>query len=721
MTAPAPSLFLRASGGGLHSLDCTVEGMTCGRCALTIESELNRLAGVASARVNATTRRLRVEIDRTVTAPEQVLDAVSALGYGIFPYSDDTPSGESHEGNLLVPLAVAGFGTMNVMLFSVSVWAGLASDMGPDTRTLLHWASAVVAVPVVAYSASVFYLPAAAALRRGRVTMDAPISLAILATLAASLYETARGAEHAYFDAAVSLTFFLLVGRVLDRMLRKRSSGAAENLRAMTRGRAFRLRADSRPEEVFATELAAGDVIHIPSGELIPADAVLTAPSAEIDDSTVTGESMPRALRSGDTLMAGCRNVGPAFRARVTAVGSETRLSSIADIAEAAQTHRGRHQLLADRFSRGYVPLVIGSALLGFAVWLLVVGASLSQATMIAVAVLVVTCPCAAGLATPAVAARAANLLLAGGVIVRDGGALERLAEVTDVVLDKTGTLTRPEFVLEPDVDADTARQAAALAATSRHPLCRALSAAYPAQPLDGVQEYPGLGLEANGGARLGSAAFTGAKGAPSPDRLAELWFRAPGQRPVRFGFSQSLKPGLRDMVEGLRRRDLRPVILSGDTPNAVAVIARAAGLDTWRGGCSPEDKIARVKAMTGEGRKVAMFGDGLNDAAALTGAHVSVAPASATGAAQVAADVILLGNSLESLLGVVDVARKSRRLIAENLVFAAAYNVVSLPLALAGMLTPFVAAVLMSSSSILVMLNAMRLGRLREARGGSG
>ncbi len=717
MTAPAPSLFLRASGDGLHSLNCTVEGMTCGRCAITIESELNRLAGVASARVNATTRRLRVEIDRKVTEPEQVLAAVSALGYGIHPYADDTSSGESRQGNLLVPLAVAGFGTMNVMLFSVSIWAGLASDMGPGTRTLLHWASAVVAIPVVAYSASVFYLPAAAALRHGRVTMDAPISLAILATLAASLYETARGAEHAYFDAAVSLTFFLLVGRVLDRMLRKRSSGAAENLRALTRGRAFRLREGGEPEEVLATELAAGDVIHVPAGELIPADADLMAPGAEIDDSTVTGESMPRVLREGDTLMAGCRNVGPAFRARVTAVGNETRLSSIADIAEAAEVHRGRHQLLADRFSQGYAPLVIGSALLGFAVWLLVVGASLSEATMIAVAVLVVTCPCAAGLATPAVAARAANLLLAGGVIVRDGGALERLAEVTDVVLDKTGTLTRPEFVLDPEVDADLARQASALAATSQHPLCRALSAAYPARPLDGVREFPGRGLEAKGGERLGSAVFTGAGGAASPDGRAELWFRACGGRLARFGFSQSLRPGLRDMVEGLRRRGLRPFILSGDTPNAVATVACAAGLDTWQAGCSPEDKIARVGAMTGEGRQVAMFGDGLNDAAALAYAHVSVAPASATGAAQVAADVILLGNSLEALLGVIDIARKSRRLIAENLVFAAAYNVVSLPLALAGMLTPFIAAILMSSSSILVMLNAMRLGHLPETR----
>ena len=296
-------------------------------------------------------------------------------------------------------------------------------------------------------------------------------------------------------------------------------------------------------------------------------------------------------------------------------------------------------------------------------------------------------------------------------------GALERLAEVTDVVLDKTGTLTRPEFVLDPDVDADLARQASTLAATSLHPLCRALSSAYPARPLDGVREFPGLGLEANGGERLGSAMFTGAEEAASPDGLAELWFRVPGGRLARFGFSQSLRPGLQDLVEGLRHRGLRPFILSGDTPNAVAAVASAAGLDTWQDGCSPEDKIACIRAMTGDGRRVAMFGDGLNDAAALASAHVSVAPASATGAAQVAADVIVLGNNLESLLDVIDIARKSRRLIAENLVFAAAYNVVSLPLALAGMLTPFIAAILMSSSSILVMLNAVRLGRLPEIR----
>ena len=616
----------------------------------------------------------------------------------------------NREANLLVPLAVAGFGLMNVMLFSISVWAGLATDMGTDTRTLFHWASAAVAVPVVVYSASVFHLPAIAAVRNGRMTMDVPISIAILATFAASIHETLLGADHAYFDAAVSLTFFLLLGRILDQILRRRSGSAADNLRALTEGHAFLVRKDGGTDRIAASALAPGDLVHVPMGARIPADAVLLSGHGEIDESVITGESRPRFLRAGDALTGGSTNAGAAVRARVTAAGAASRVARIADLADRAGSHRGRQQLLADRFAQGYGPFVIGAAASGFLVWLLLLDAQVSEAVMIAVAVLVVTCPCAAGLATPAVVTRAGNRLLADGVIVRDGGAFERLADATDIVLDKTGTLTGQDLVPESLPDPRAAERAGAIAASSGHPLCMALSRAFPASPLPGVTEFPGQGLETEGGERLGSAAFVGAERPEPDDGLAEVWYAAPRSQPVRFGFAQAVRPGFAETVEGLRRRGLRPLILSGDTPAAVAAVAGKAGIADWEAGQGPEDKLARIRSLSGRGRRVAMLGDGLNDAPALGAAHVSLSPSSATDAAQNAADVILLGESLLPLLRVIDVSRACRRLIAQNLAFAAVYNVLSLPLALAGMLTPLAAAILMSSSSLLVMANALRL-----------
>ncbi len=709
MTLPSPAPHLRKTASGLHSLTCTIDGMKCGQCALAIERSLARLGGVASARVNATTRRLNIEIDRAVTGPEQVFETVAELGYRIHPFPEAEEEA-SREASLLVPLAVAGFGLMNIMLFSISVWAGLATDMGADTRSLFHWASAAVAAPVVVYSASVFHLPAIAAVRNGRMTMDVPISIAILATFAASLRETLHGADHTYFDAAVSLTFFLLLGRILDQFLRRRSRSAADNLRALTEGNAFLIREDGSTVEIAASALGPGDLVHVPLGARIPADAVLLSDHGEVDESAITGESRPRFLRAGDALTGGSANAGAALRARVTAAGAASRLAHIADLADRAGSHRGRQQLLADRFARGYGPFVTGAAAAGFLGWLLLLDAQVSEAVMIAVAVLVVTCPCAAGLATPAVVTRAGNRLLADGIIVRDGGALERLAEATDIVLDKTGTLTGQELVLDSCPDARISGRAGAIAASSRHPLCVALSRAIRRNPLPGVAEFPGRGLETEDGERLGSAAFVGGDREGPDDGLAEIWYAAPGARPVRFGFSQAVRPGFAETVEGLRRRGLRPLILSGDTPSAVAAVAGKAGIADWDAGRSPEEKLAQIQSMAERGKRVAMLGDGLNDAPALAAAHVSLSPSSATDAAQNAADVILLGESLLPLLRVIDVARSCRRLIAQNLAFAAVYNILSLPLALAGMLTPLAAAILMSSSSLLVMANALRL-----------
>lgn len=694
----------RDLGGGLADLFCVLEGVRCGGCTSKIERSLGAIDGVALVRVNATTGRMRLVWETARARPEDLLQRVEVLGFGVHALGRDD-AGQAAEPSVLLPLAVAGFGTMNVMAFSIAVWAGLVTDMGDATRQLMHWFSAAVALPVAAYSGGVFYRPALAALRSGRINMDAAITLAIVATLAASMLETVRGGEHAYFDAAVSLIFFLLIGRLLDQTLRKRSKTASANLRRLTDGFAHRLGPDGVATTVPVDDLSLGDILMVRPGERVPADGVLVDDRAEIDDSLITGESMPRSLRAGDLLIAGSLAAGSAIRLRVTALGQDTRLSAIAALTEIAETHRGQSQLLAERFAAAYGPAVIAAACLGFAVWWLVLGATVSEAVMIAVAVLIVTCPCAAGLATPAVVARAVNLLLAKGVIVRDGGALERLAQIDEIIVDRTGTLTTGILQLQEAPDREALECAAALAANSAHPLAKAIASAAPRPARPGVREIPGKGLLAPDGTRLGSASFTGTLAADTSG--PSLWLTRPGQVPVVFRFFDPPRPGAKDLVEAFRARGFAPTLLSGDRAASVAAVADEVGIDRWHAEMTPEDKLDAVQQAGG---RALMIGDGLNDAPALAAAHVSVSPASAIDIARNAADIVVLAKRLDVVAEAHALAVQAQRLIAQNLCFAALYNIVSVPLALAGGLTPLIAAILMSSSSLLVMLNALRL-----------
>ena len=383
----------------------------------------------------------------------------------------------------------------------------------------------------------------------------------------------------------------------------------------------------------------------------------------------------------------------------------------IADLTEAAENHRGRGQRLADQFARGYGPVVIGAAALGFLFWWLILRADPEDAMVIAVAVLVVTCPCAAGLATPAVVTRAVNRLMAEGVIVKSGDALERLAEIDAVMIDKTGTLTDASLQLDRDSDRALLEAAAALAANSNHPLARALTDAYPTAPMVGVREVRGEGLEAANGARLGSARFVGVEQDQATDGPV-MWYRAEGEEPIRFSFSDQPRPDASDLVNGLNAQGLGVSLISGDHERAVADVANQLGIGTFQAAMQPETKLRCIQQRTEAGDRLLMIGDGLNDAPSLAAAHVSMSPSSAIAAAQTAADLILVGDRLTPAITAIATARKTRKLIRENLILATIYNVVTLPIALAGGLTPLIAAILMSSSSVLVMLNAIRIGR---------
>jgi Cu2+-exporting ATPase len=613
-------------------------------------------------------------------------------------------------------MAVAGFAAGNIMLLSVSVWSGHVYEMGGATRALLHWFSALIALPALVYAGRPFFASALGALRDGRTNMDVPISLGILLASGMSLFETIRGGEHVYFDSAVMLLFFLLIGRYLDLRARGKARAAAERLLALGTDPVTVLAADGRSQVLPAERVAPGMTVLVAVGERIGIDGRVLTGRSEVDTSLITGETLPQVVAAGNPVFAGTINVVAPLRLEATAVGKRTLLAEIVRLMEAAEQRRAKYVVLADRVARLYAPAVHGLALATFLGWTLLAGVAWQTALLYAVAVLIITCPCALGLAVPAVQVIASGRLLGKGVLLKSATALERLATVDTVVFDKTGTLTlgRPSLDHRMPVDRSALELAAALAGASRHPLAKALCLAAPGVPVaTDVEEVAGQGLRlvtAGGEVRLGSRVWCGVTDVDEESSGPELWLARSDRRPVRFAFADPLRPNAGEMVGELRRRGLGIELLSGDRAPTVAQAAAELDIEDWRFACTPADKSARLKELADAGRHVLMVGDGLNDAPALAGAHVSLSPSSAVDISQNAADAVFQGERLQPVVEVLDVARRAARLIRQNLGLALAYNVVVVPLAMLGMVTPLVAALCMSASSLLVVGNSLRL-----------
>jgi Cu2+-exporting ATPase len=714
------ALFTATPRGGLQRLDLHVPGVKCAGCIRKVEAAVRALPGVGLARVNFSTRRLTVEWDDARASAEQILAAVAGAGFEARPFApeDAVAASAGAESRALVKaLAVAGFAMMNIMLLSVSVWSGATGS----TRDLFHLVSALIAIPAIAYAGMPFFRSAAQALSRGRTNMDVPISIGVLLATGLSLHETLTSGPHAWFDGVVMLLFFLLAGRVLDSQMRDRArSGIAQLLKSSPRG-ALVLAADGTAEMRPIDCVAPGMRVLVAAGERLPVDGVVEAGRALIDSSLVTGESSPRAVGPGDRLVAGELDLDGALTLRATAVGEASFLGQMIRMMEAAEGGRGRHVRIADRAARLYAPVVHLLALLTCIGWLLA-GAGWHQALVTAIAVLIITCPCALGLAVPAVQVTAAGRLARGGILVKDGGALERLAQVDMVAFDKTGTLTlgRPEPAGALPLGGERLARAAGLAARSQHPLARALLRAAqaegvaPADPGD-VAEVPGQGLTGQGPRgemRLGRPAFVDpALGQGSGD-LPLLAF-ADGDGPaVILAFDDPLRPDAATAIRACADLGLDVVILSGDRPEAVGAAATRVGVADAIGGMTPADKLAAVSKLAQSGRRVLMVGDGLNDAPALAAGHASMAPATASDVGQTAADLLFMGEGLGAVPEAVRVARLADRVVRQNFALAIGYNLLAVPLAVAGFATPLVAAAAMSTSSILVVANALRLKR---------
>jgi len=612
---------------------------------------------------------------------------------------------------LLMRLAVAGFAAMNVMLLSVAVWSG-ATDA---TRDMFHWISAAITIPALAFSAQPFFRNAWAALRVKRLNMDVPITLAILLAVVTSLWETALAGKHAYFDAALMITFFLLAGRWLDARVRSAARSAAEELTALEVPRALRL-ADGVPEEIAVADLRRGDLVLVRPGARAPVDGEIVEGTSEVDRSALTGETIPQLRAAGDRMGAGEVNLTGPLTLRATAVGADTSLHQLAALVAVAESGRSRYTSLADRAAKLYAPGVHILSALAFLGWLLWSG-DMRVSLNIAAAVLIITCPCALGLAVPAVTTAASGRLFGKGLLVKNATALERLAEVDTVVFDKTGTLTMgtPKTVNWTDLNKDEKSVAFALASGSGHPLAQAIVRAakrdgtVPAD-LHNVTEHPGYGTEAkwDGGlVRLGRPAWIGVP-AEHAGLCTALEISGVCKRILRF--EDALRPGSKSLVQSLQKEGMQVALLSGDRETAVAHCALKLGIDTCFSDMLPGEKLAHVQRLSDAGRKVLMVGDGLNDTGALAAAYVSMSPAQALDAARAASDIVILGQDLGPVADAVVTARLATKRINENFTIATVYNVIAVPLAIVGLATPLIAALAMSASSLTVSLNALRV-----------
>ena len=687
----------------------SLPGVHCATCIVDVERALAAHPGVRAARVNLSLRR--VIVDTEGLGADDLIPVLDHIGYEAHELDAGALSATAADRqgrDILMRIGVSGFAMMNIMILSVAVWSGADAA----TRDLFHWLSGAIALPTVVFAGQPFFASAWRSLRAGRLGMDVPISLALILASSISVFETIHSGHHAYFDAAVMLCFFLLIGRYLDYRTRAVARSAAEELTALEVPRAIRLEAGAETT-VAVADLRPGDLILVRPGGRIPADGTVTEGTSEIDRSLLTGESVPVAVAPGQALSAGEVNLTGPLVLRVTAAGRDSSLARLTALVAAAESARGRYTSVADRVSRAYSPLVHLMALSSFLGWLWMTRDA-RVALNVAAAVLIITCPCALGLAVPAVVTAASGRLFRRGLLIKDGTALERMAEVDTVVFDKTGTLTMgaPQVVSVAMLD-DTARSVAvALAGGSAHPLSRALAGALAgteAAALEDLREVPGFGIEARFQGlpvRLGRAAWTGAA---EDAEGAATWLRI-GDRVQRIDFIDRLRPAAAETVRALRRAGLRVMVLSGDGARAVADIADRLGIADWRAGVTPQEKAAAVADLTAGGARVLMVGDGLNDTAALAAAHASISPASALDAARVASDMVLMGASLGPVAETVHVARSAARRIRENFALSALYNVIAVPVAIAGLATPLLAALAMSLSSISVTLNALRV-----------
>ncbi len=721
--------FVSQRSDGARETALVLEGIHCGGCVRRCERGLRNLPGVIEFQVNLSTRRARLVWDPTVTRLSAVLQRLTEIGYPGWPYDPARREQQARDEQrrALMRLAVAGLGMMQIMMLAIAMYAG--SDMTPSVRQFLRWMSLVFAVPVVSFAAWPFFRNAWTGLRQRQLGMDVPVALAIGGAFVASVWATLVGHGEVYYDSVSMFTFLLLLGRFLEMRGRQKAAAATEELARQLPALAIRLNTDGM-EQVAVAELQPGDRVIVRPGEIVPADGTVVQGASSVDEALLTGESVPRLRRTGDPVVGGTINVESPLTVRVERVGRDTVLAAMQRLLERAQLEKPRLAQLADRVAGHFVAILL---LIAAAVYLAWYWWSPEDAFWVTLSVLVVTCPCALSLATPAALTAATGALGRLGLLVTRGHALETLARVDYVIFDKTGTLTwgQPRLVRTVSVGTVSAERcrelAAALESASEHPFAHALRAAALAavhEPTELVAR-PGQGIEGvidGERYRIGSPAFAAdLSGMAVPDvgtaSASTVVLGSGGGVLALFQLADTLRPEAPAVVTELKRRGCEVEVLSGDGSGVVTQVAAALGIERCRGGLSPAGKLERLSQLQQQGRVVLMVGDGVNDSPVLARAQVSAALAGGTELARSQADLVLLGDRLDRLVTGIDYGRRTLRVIRENLLWAVLYNSIAIPLAALGYVTPWMAAAGMSMSSLVVVLNALRLSRVSSMR----
>ncbi|MCL6556642.1 MAG: cadmium-translocating P-type ATPase [Burkholderiales bacterium] len=718
--------FVVDAGEHLREAVLILEGITCAACIWLNERHLMQLPGVKGVNVNYASHRARILWDEREISLSKILAEIRLLGYSAHPFSAHAADTlrRARRASDLRRLFVAGLASAQVMMFAIALYAGAYYyDMDHGTAQLMRWASLLLSIPVVFYSAIPFYRGARSALRTGHLNMDVPVTLAVLAGFFGSAWVTWRGEGVVYYDTITMFVFILLASRFLEQGAREKSVEAAENLLKLAPAMATRLR-EEKPEVVPVLELAVDDLILVRPGEAVAADGVVIEGESSTDEALLTGESRPVPKRPGDAVIAGSINLEGPLKVRVTGVGENTVLAGIVRLLDRAQAQKPRLAMLADRVAAYFTAFLLLLALATGIGWYWVDPGRVFE---IVLAVLVVTCPCALSIAAPAAIAAAASSLLKRGILLTRGHALETLARVDHVVLDKTGTLTHGRPTLErviplAGMEAEQAKLlAASLEQASEHPLAASFLAAVEGRaclPVALPQNLPGQGVAGTiGGVRytLGSTRLL--KETPQLPQAADwpagatvVWLAVEGKPLAAFVLADRLRPEAGELMERLKALGVGVSILSGDDEAAVRHVAETLGVADWHARARPEDKLAKLQALQAAGRVVAMVGDGVNDAPVLAAAQVSIAMGGGTQVARASSDIVLLSENLLDVARALATGRRAIAIMKSNFAWAVGYNVLALPFAVLGYIPPWLAAIGMSASSLIVVLNALRL-----------
>ncbi|WP_417778675.1 heavy metal translocating P-type ATPase [Stutzerimonas xanthomarina] len=710
--------------GELADISLMIEGISCAACGWLIEKHLRRLDAVSEASLNLSNHRLRVRWDDASLPLSELLAELRRVGYAAHPYQADQAAErlarENHRS--MRQLGVAGLLWMQVMMATMATWPEFNIDLSPGMASILRWTALLLTTPIVFYCCTDFFKGALRDVRSRHLTMDVSVSLAIGGAYVAGIWSTVTGQGELYFDAVGMFALFLLAGRFLERRARERTAAATAQLANLLPASCLKLAEDGQTSRILLRELQLGDQVLIQPGALIPADGRILSGQSSVDESVLTGEYLPLARIVGDTVTAGTLNVEGALVIEVQALGDNTRLSAIVGLLERAQSDKPRLAELADRVSQWFLVIVLlTSAVVGIVWWQI----DPQRAFWIVLALLVATCPCALSLATPTALTTATGTLHKLGLLLTRGHVLEGLNHIDTVIFDKTGTLTEGRLTLSEvrplaELDADACLElAAALESRSEHPIARAFGRA--PQAADAVSSFPGLGLQGSVGERtlrIGQPDFvaTGYAGAAPeiPGNEGQWLLLGDVQGPLAWlVLNDRLRDDAPALLQACKSRGWNTVLLSGDSSPMVGEIALQLGIKDAHAGMTPIDKLTYLQHLQAKGHRVLMLGDGVNDAPVLAAADISVAMGSATDLAKTSADAVLLSNRLDSLVQAFSLARRSRYIIIENLTWASLYNGLILPFAAIGWVTPLWAALGMSASSLLVVLNALRLSRV--------